>query len=161
MKGKLLYSLILSVFLMSACSDVEKIQHIEVFFIETFEERENGLFEKSGYVRVNAITSSEEGKNYIKTDSKTIEDFYDLQGNYLNTEVKHITSTISKVTQTGKTKSRNKQFQEPSTILISDEDVENYKAKNSESIEYFSLKSMTEEEKETVKKHVLSLTRNF
>ncbi|MBB4825028.1 hypothetical protein HNO89_002254 [Sporosarcina luteola] len=158
LKGKWLYLLILSVFLLSACSDVEKVQHIEVFFMET---SDDDSFEKNGYIKVNAITSIEEGKNYTKTDSKSIEDFYDLQGNYMNTEVTHTTSTISKVTQNGKTKNRNKQLQEPATLLISDDDVESFKGKNTAPIEFFSLDSMTDEEKEIVKKHVLSLTKDF
>ncbi|WP_248512790.1 hypothetical protein [Sporosarcina sp. NCCP-2222] len=161
MKQNLIVLLILSISLLFGCSKVERIQHIEAFFTETSEERENGLFEKNGYVRVNAITTNEEGKNYIKTDSKTIEDFYDLQGDYLNTEVKHVTTTTSKVTQTGNTKIRNKKLHQPSTILITDEDVKNFQAENTMVIEHFSLDPMTDEEKEAVKGHVLSITKDF
>ncbi|MCG3088357.1 hypothetical protein [Sporosarcina cyprini] len=162
MKRNIIVFLLLSIFLLVGCSEVERIQHIEAFFTETSEEGKNGLFEKNGYVRVNAITTSEEGKNYIKSDSKTIEDFYDLQGNYLNTEVKHVTTTTSKVTQTGNTKIRDKQLQHPSTILITDKDVENFQAQNTMVLEYFSLtSSMTDEEKEAVKEHVMSLTKDF
>lgn len=157
--------LIVSTFLLSACSNVEKIQHIEVFFIETSEKSDEGLFETTGYKKVNAITSIEEGKNYIKTDIKSIEDFYGTERNYIETEIIHSTSTLSGVTQALNNKNRKKKLQEPSTILISDEDVENNKLKNAEiegaTIEHFSLDTLTEEDKEKVKEHVLSFMNNF
>lgn len=143
-------SLIVIIFLLSACGNVEKIQNIEVFCIET-----------AGYMKVNAISSIEEGKNYIKTDIKSIEDFYDREGNYIETEITHSTSTISKVTQVLNDKNRKKKLQKPSTILISDEDVENYKLENSE-IESMALEyTLTEEERDKVKEHVLSFMNNF
>lgn len=154
-------SLIVIIFLLSACGNVEKTQNIEVFFIETSEKSDEGLFGTTGYMKVNAISSIEEGKNYTKTDIKSIEDFYDTKGNYIETEITHSASTISKVTQVLNNKDRKKKLQEPSTILISDEDVENYKIKNTE-IESVALEyTLTEEEKEKVKEHVLSFMNNF
>lgn len=48
LKGNYLTMILLmvSIFLLSACSNVEKIQHIEVFVIETSEQNDNGFFLK-------------------------------------------------------------------------------------------------------------------
>jgi hypothetical protein len=48
----------------SACSQTEKYETIEVFTIETHDDNQNekGFFERTGYKIVNAITTIEEGK---------------------------------------------------------------------------------------------------
>ncbi len=137
--------LLLSIFLLSACSNVEKVQHIEVFVIETLEQNGEGFFETTGYKKVNSITSIEEGKNHIKTDIKAIEDFYDTEGNYLRTEIMHSSFNKSNVTQAEDGENRKEELQEPSTILIPDENIEQFKLDN-----------MSKEDKEKVKEHVLS-----
>ncbi|WP_223702641.1 hypothetical protein [Sutcliffiella deserti] len=53
---------IVSIFLISACGNVEKVQHIEVFVTETSEQNDEGFYETTGYKKVNSITSIEEGK---------------------------------------------------------------------------------------------------
>ncbi|WP_438313631.1 hypothetical protein [Sporosarcina sp. FA9] len=137
--------LILSVFIFSACSNVEKVQHIEVFVTETSEQNNEVFFESTGYKKVNSITSIEEGKNHIKTDIKAIEDFYDTKGNYIRTEIIHSSFNKSNVTQAEDGENRKEELQEPSTILIPDKNFEQFKLDN-----------MTNEEKEKVKEHVLS-----
>lgn len=137
--------LIISTFLLGGCGDVEKIQHIEVFVIETLEENEEGFFEKTGYKKVNAITSTEASENDTKTDVKAIEDFYDMEGNYIRTEIIHSRFEKSDITKAEDGEERKQEIQEPSTILIPNEN-----------IEHFKLDDMTKEEKEKVKEHVLS-----
>ncbi|MBP3953517.1 hypothetical protein [Bacillus suaedae] len=78
---------IVAVILLGACSSTESVQHIEVFITPTFTEQDNSISEVSGYKKVNSITTIEEGKNHLKTDQKQVEDFYDLDGQYLKTEI--------------------------------------------------------------------------
>ncbi|MEC1716266.1 hypothetical protein [Schinkia azotoformans] len=138
-------SLMISIFLLSACSNVEKVQHIEVFVTETSEQNDEGFFETTGYKKVNSITSIEEGKNHIKTDIKAIEDFYDTEGNYLRTEIIHSSFNKSNVTQAEDGENRKEELQEPSTVLIPNENIEQFKLDN-----------VSKEDKEKVKEHVLS-----
>ncbi|UVI29230.1 hypothetical protein [Paenibacillus spongiae] len=139
-----------TIFLLSACSNMGKIQHIEVFVAEISERNDEGFFVTTGYKKVNAITTIEEGKNHIKTDIKAIEDFYNIEGNYIKTEIIHSNFSKSNVTLAEDGDSRKEVLQEPSTILIPDD-----------KIEHFQLENMTEEEKEKVKVHVLSFMDIF
>lgn len=143
--AKLITLYLISIYLLSACSTAEKYQHIEVFVIETSEQNNEGYFEKTGYKKINSITTIEEGKNHIKTDIKAIEDFYDIDGKYIKTEILHYTYEKSKVTLVEKGEDKKVELQEPSTILIPETNVE-----------YFQLENMTDEVKEKVKEHVLS-----
>lgn len=139
------------VFLLFACGHVEKIEHVEVFIVETFGENKvgpgSGFFEITGYQKVNAITKMQEGKNYLKADIKSIEDFYDTEGNYINTEIKHSYHTISYVTDVIHGDNLKEEVQKPTTILLPNNKQDS-----------FSLINMTEEEKEQVKNHVLKYT---
>ena len=128
-----------------ACSNVEVTQHIEVFVTETSEENEEGFFEKTGYKKVNSITTIEESENHIKTDIKAIEDYYDREKNYLYTKIIHSTFTKSNTTLNEDGKDLKKELQQPSTIMIPDDHLEG-----------FQLDHLTDEEKEKVKEHVLS-----
>lgn len=132
-------------FLLSACSNVEKVQHIEVFVAEILEQNDKGFSVKTGYKKVNAITTIEEGRNHIKTDIKAIEDFYDTEGNYLKTEIIHSNFNKSYVTLADDGDNRKGVLQEPSTILIPDDN-----------IEHFRLENITEQERKKVNDHVLS-----
>lgn len=140
----------LTIFLLNACDNVEKVEHIEVFIVETSEQNKEGLFEKTGYKKVNSITTIEEGKNYIETDIKAVEDFYDIDGNYLKTEIIHSTFNKSNVTQEEAGEDRKEEIHNPSTILIP-----------TDYLEHFQLKNMTREEEEKVKEHVLSFVKRL
>lgn len=134
--------------LISACNQTEKYETIEVFAIETLDDNqnENGLFERTGYKIVNSMTTIEEGKSHTKSDIKTIEDFYDMENNYLRTEVIHSYSNKSKLLLTDEGNTLKKTIYEPSTILITpDHAKKNYKLIN-----------MTPEEKAQVKDHLLA-----
>lgn len=147
--------MIIVVLLLGACSSTESIQHIEVFMTPTFAERKNDISEVNGYKKVNSITTIEEGKNHLRTDQKQVEDFYDQDGQYLKTEIKHITANNSKVIMTMQTNEEIEQLEEPSTILLQEEfefDIERRHLKEME---------LTEEEKERVRSHVLEMMGMF
>jgi len=138
--------LMLTVLLLSACT-TERFQHIEVFVAETSEQNEDGFYEPTGYKKINAITTVEEGEHHVATDVKAIEDFFDTDGNYIRTEIIHSAFSRSKVTNTEDGDEHKKVLQEPATILIP-----------AEARDPFHLEKMTEEERERVKQHVLSFT---
>lgn len=137
--------LIVSVFILSACGNVETVQHVEVYMIETLEENDEGIYETTGYKKVNAITSIEESENHVETDIKAIEDFYDINGNYMRTEIIHSKFDESSITQAEDSEERRAEIQDPSTILIPDE-----------SMEHFDSEDMTKEVEDKVEEHVLS-----
>ncbi|QFF98651.1 hypothetical protein PB01_07285 [Psychrobacillus glaciei] len=138
------------VFLLFACSSIEKYEHIEVFVAETMEDNKAGLYEATGYQKVNAITYIEEGKTYIKTDVKSIEDFYDTKGNFIKSEITHSYFTTSYITNVVRGDNLKEELQNPSTILLPDDYKGHSKSEN-----------MTKEEKEQVKNHVLSFTNKL
>lgn len=140
--------LMLTCLLISACGQFEKYETVEVYMIETFEDNQNdeGIFETTGYVIGNSITIVKEGKSNINSDVKSIEDFYDVDGNYLRTEISHSNAKKSKMLLTEEGKNLKEELQEPSTILIT---VQN--AKN------FNSNDMTSEEKTLVREHVLAM----
>ncbi len=49
-------SLFLGILLFNACSNVEKVEHIEVFVAETLEQNNEGKFDATGYKKVNSLT---------------------------------------------------------------------------------------------------------
>lgn len=129
--------------LLSACSTTEKVEHIEAFVIQTLEENTEGFYETVGYKKVNSVTNSEVGKNHAKTDVKAIEDFYDLEGGYVKTEIIHSSFKKKVIDLVGEETNLKVELQLPKTILIPDG--------NKEEI------LLTKAEKEEVKKHVLSI----
>lgn len=114
----------------------------EAFIIETMEQNDEGMFVKTGYKKVNAITIVEEGKHHLNTEVKVIEDHYDLKGDYLKTELIYSKSDKSKLLYTEDGNEQKETLQEPSTILVPDE------LEESRSIK------LTEEEQLRVKEHV-------
>ncbi|MFF2890175.1 hypothetical protein [Paenibacillus sp. NPDC057967] len=131
--------------LTSSCGNMNVVRHIEVFVSESMEENEEGNYEVTGYIKTNAITTSEESKNLLRTDVKLIEDYYDLDGNYVKSEVSHSRSHKSDISITDGGFSHKKELQEPSTIFIPEE-----------GYEQFRMKAMSDEEKEIVEEHVMS-----
>ncbi|WP_246302924.1 hypothetical protein [Paenibacillus plantarum] len=133
--------------LVSACSHTEKYETIEVFTIETLDDIQNdqGIFERTGYKIVNAITTIEEGKTHMKSDIKSIEDFYDMEGDYLQTEIIHSYSNKSKLLLTEEGNTLKETIKVPSTILITPDNANHLKVNN-----------MTQEEKVQVKEHLLA-----
>lgn len=124
---------------------MEKFQHVEVYVIEILEKNDEGFSEITGYKKVNAITSTEASEKYVKTDIKAIEDIYDTEGNYVRTEIIHSNFEKSYITKAEDGEDRKVEIDNPSTILIPDEN-----------IQHFKLDNLTKEEKEKVKEHVLS-----
>ncbi|MED4018884.1 hypothetical protein [Sutcliffiella cohnii] len=142
--------LILLLLIMAACGKGEIVETIEVFVVETSEENEEGIYETTGYKKVNAITTTEERKNHIKTDIKAIEDYYDTEGNYIKTEVFHSNFKSSTVIDIDSEMNKKEELKTPSTILIPEDSSTDYLFNN-----------MTDEEKEQVKEHVLSFTKKL
>lgn len=140
--------ILIPTFLLIACSNVEKYEHVEVFVVETMDESKSEIpYETTGYKKVNAITNMEEGKNYIKADIKSIEDFYDVDGNYTKTEIIHSYATTSNVTNVTHGDNLKEVLQEPTTILIPTDEKGP-----------FRVDDLTEEQKEQVKNYVQSYT---
>ncbi|CAG7630159.1 hypothetical protein PAESOLCIP111_03174 [Paenibacillus solanacearum] len=81
----------------------------------------------------------------MKSDIKSIEDFYDMEGNYLQTEIIHSYSNKSKLLLTEEN-TLKETIHEPSTILITPDNAK----KN------LKLNNMTQEEKAQVKEHLLA-----
>ncbi|WP_419872002.1 hypothetical protein [Candidatus Pristimantibacillus sp. PTI5] len=139
-------SLLCIVFLLiSACGKSEKVEHIEAFATETSEQNDEGMFVRTGYKKVNAVTIIVEGKNYIKSDIKMIEDSYDLEGNFIKSEIILSDAVRSDMMMSDNGDQTKTELAKPSTILIPDQSYE----------ELESIK-LTEEQKAQVKEHVLS-----
>ncbi|WP_169086620.1 hypothetical protein [Paenibacillus sp. PL91] len=131
--------------LVSACSEAVKIEQIEAFAIETLEENEEGIHERTGYKKSNSISHIVEGKNFIRSEIKSIEDFYDKEGNYIKTEIIHSKGGRTHVTEVEDGDTRKKELHEPSTILIPDENIERFRSYK-----------LNDDEKQQVKAHVLA-----
>jgi lipopolysaccharide export LptBFGC system permease protein LptF len=131
--------------LLSACSDAVKIEQIEAFAIEILEENEEGIHERTGYKKSNSISLIVEGKNFIRSEIKSIEDFYDKDGNYIKTVIQHSKAGRTHVTEVEDGDNREKELQEPSTILIPDENIERFRSYE-----------LNDDEKKQVKEHVLT-----
>jgi len=142
----------LTILLISGCEKNERYETIEVFGIETLADEQNdeGIFDETGYKLVNAITIIEEGKTYIKTDVKSIEDYYDMEGNYIETEITHSYYSRSKMLLTEDGNTVKAKLQEPSTMLTSPDNAGHFKSIH-----------MTQEEKDKVKKHVLAFMKKL
>ncbi|MGY3715846.1 hypothetical protein ACWE42_10015 [Sutcliffiella cohnii] len=138
------------IFLLAACGSVEKHETIEVYVAETSQENNDGFYETTGYKKVNAITIVEEGENHIKTDIKAIEDYYDIEGNYIKTEVFHSKFKSSTVIDIESEVNKKEELKTPSTILIPED-----------SSTDFLFNNLTDEEKEQVKEHVLSFIKKL
>ncbi|TYP78228.1 hypothetical protein [Paenibacillus methanolicus] len=139
--------LLLAVLLvLSACgSGTKHAEHVEVFVAETLEQNEAGFYETTGFKKVNAVTTIEEGKNHVKTDTKTIEDYYDTAGRHMKTEIAHSYLHKSHVTLAEDKDQRTATLEEPAAILIPDGETGPFK-----------MNKMTETEKTKVREHVQS-----
>jgi len=104
--------------LMTSCGSTEVIRHYEVFMSDSMERNEEGDFETTGYSKANAITTTESRKGLLRTDVKMIEDFYDLEGHYIKTEISHTRSHMSDISVTDGGFRLKKELQEPATIFI-------------------------------------------
>lgn len=135
------------VVLLSACSNTVKVEHIEAFSIEIFSEKnKDGFYEQTGFKKVNSITAFAENKNYLSSDIKMVVDYYDLDGNYVKSEIVHTKSSKSHITMSEDGDNRKKELQEPSTIIIPDDNLQNFRSS-----------ALSDDEKKQIKQHVLNL----
>lgn len=118
--------------------DPEVTRTVEAFTIETLEEvNEKGLYDPTGYKDVNAITTIVMYPDRIETLLETVEDFYNLDGEYINTIVgsqRYINDY-----NTGKAKSTEKKkiLNSPTAIKATNESTNSKKAfSNSDAIDF-------------------------
>lgn len=135
------YSLFLGmIFLLGACTQAEEVQHVEAFGIEVMEQNAEGLYEPAGFKKVNSIITTKKDRNYMRVELKSVEDFYDTGGKYIKTVVTHEQGYKSNVLDTKDGFHRTEELHEPSTILIPDEDAENFRGDQFSSDELGQLK---------------------
>ncbi|MGG1635274.1 hypothetical protein [Paenibacillus sp. NRS-1760] len=134
------------VVLLSACSNTVKVEHIEAFSIEISEENKDGFYEQTGFKKVNSITAFAENKNYLSSETKMVVDYYDLDGKYVKSEIVHTKFSKSHITMSEDGDNRKKELQEPSTIIIPDDNLQNFRSS-----------ALSDDEKKQIKQHVLNL----
>ncbi|MFX3643254.1 MAG: hypothetical protein ACE3L7_32180 [Candidatus Pristimantibacillus sp.] len=79
----------------------EKIKNYEKFTIETLSENSEGFYIPTGHKVVSAVSTIEQKKGeLIATNVSLVEDYYDLNNNFINSLVKH--EEFSNNLQTGK-----------------------------------------------------------
>ncbi|MBB3154270.1 hypothetical protein FHS16_004352 [Paenibacillus endophyticus] len=133
---------------LNGCGKSEKIEHIEAFATEMSEQNAEGIFERTGYKKVNAITSVVEGEKYVKSEIKKIEDHYDIDGNFIKSEITLNNSSRSEMFMSNDGDEHVTKLDNPSTILVPELVSE----------EHHSVE-LTEEQKTEVKAHVLSFLK--
>ncbi|WP_168119998.1 hypothetical protein [Paenibacillus sp. HB172176] len=131
--------------LSTACGSVERTEHIESFTIENSEKQDNGMFEVTGYKKVNSVSLIEESDNHMESDVKMVEDYYNSDGIFLKSIFTYGHGTLSKLTRATDSDEQKLELSEPSTILAPDLEGDNFKGVE-----------LTAEEKVRVKEHVLS-----
>ena len=133
--------------LLAACSEAEVVEHVEAFTVETMSDTPNsaGLYVKTGYKRENSVVLFEEWDNKLQAEVSSIEDFYNLNGDYVNTIISHTFSKELKWHNTLDSKKEQVELMEPTTILTPDLDL---------SVIMGETKNLTDEEKERVRAHV-------
>ncbi|MFJ7935058.1 membrane lipoprotein lipid attachment site-containing protein [Sporosarcina sp. NPDC096371] len=132
--------------LLASCSEAEVVEHVEAFTIETMSDTpdSSGLYVKVGYHRVNSVSFLKEWGDKVQGETSSIEDFYNLDGDYVSTRVTYSYGEALKRHNLLDGKNEYIELTEPTTILAP--------AMSSGVIE---TKSLSEEEKEKVKAHVL------
>ncbi|MFD1738670.1 hypothetical protein ACFSCX_19300 [Bacillus salitolerans] len=138
-------SMFFIIIFLSACTNVDTNQHIEVFMTITMDENEEGYEVENGYKKVNSITTLEKSKYHIKTDIKAIKDYYDIEGKYLKTVILHSKFNKSNITLAEEGDDTKIELNKSSTIFIPNGTLGDFKLDN-----------MSDEETGKVKKHVLS-----
>ncbi|MGO4543442.1 hypothetical protein AB4Z29_01400 [Paenibacillus sp. 2TAB23] len=136
------------VVVLNGCGKSEKIEHIEAFATEMSEQNAEGFFERTGYKKVNAITIVVEGEKHVKSEIKMIEDHYDIDGNFVKSEITLADGSRSDIFMSTDGDERVTKLDNPSTILVPE----------LVSDEHHSIK-LTEEQKIEVKEHVLSFIK--
>lgn len=123
---------------------VEK-ETIESYSIIESEMNNDGLYEQVGYTKVNSITYIKDNKHIIITRIRAIEDYYDLDDNYIKTIV--IDSFYEKLKINHYITSYDKKYEVagPLTIYTPDYD------------DLFSKVDLTRNESEEIRNHILAI----
>lgn len=154
-RGKWL--VIIVVLVLGACSPKEEVKHVEAFMIHTYEEfsvedlvpGQLLPFEPNGYVKVNSVTEARDWGSKSKRETLIIEDFYNIDGIYLNTLVSKITSSQSTIHNSYTDEKIEWELSEPSTILLDG------------NLDDFSSIELSLEERQQVEEHVKSMVRSM
>lgn len=106
-------------------------------------ERKNGDFQESGHKKVNAITLYRETEQTKMVRVRAIEDYYDLDGRYVNTVVYDNSHKENKMLLTTDTDELKAEYNRPLTIHLPDDVID------------FTSDQLTEAQLEEIKTHVL------
>lgn len=144
-----------SLFLLISCQaeknnqeNIEK-ETIESFTVEESELNSEGIYVPIGYKKVNAITYVKDNKHVIKTHVRTIEDFYDLEENFVKTIITNSYYEKLKINHSETSYNKNHEVSGPLTIHAPD--------KNDKS----SIAKLNSEELEEVRNHVVTIIENY
>ncbi len=149
MKG--LFVALITCVMLGLCScqkaDEQKVdkETIEAFMTETVEQIA-GVYETTGYKKVNAITTVKETKHVLYTRVQAIEDYFDDEGTYLKTVVMDEWAEKAKLLRTTDGNTASTEMKGPLTIHLPDARSE------------MSIKNLSEQEQAETKAHILEWT---
>lgn len=134
------------ILLLTACSKAKVVEHVEAFTSETMSDtpERSGFYVETGYKRVNSVSLLKEWDDKFQGEISSIEDFYDLNGDYINTVVTYSYSKEMKRHNMLDDKKEQVELTKPTTILTPDV-----------LPTVIETKILSEEEKEVIKSHVL------
>lgn len=127
-----------------AFGEKSTVTRIESFSSKVYEKGEKQDQEK-GYKNVNSVTEMKETKKSIVTKVSYIEDYYDVNGNYINTIVKVEEDHKNLTSGNSTVKVREDEFQEPLALFT---------YRNTVTI-------LNDEEKEQIKKQVTDYVKKL
>lgn len=96
----------------------------------------------SGYKKVNSVSYIKEWNDKVKAETSEIEDYFDLNGEYIKTTVTYSHGEHRKLHNTMHGEKKPMELYEPTTIMLPDDFTQNF------------TKILTEQEKDQLKKHV-------
>lgn len=126
-------------------------QSVESYSIETLsnELNEDGFYEVTGYKKVNAFTSVWTFSDSMKSHIEVVEDYYDLNGNFINSIVKSEDFENDLTIGKAKHKQKIKEFDKPKTMFVTS------------SKEKFHKVNLSPSEEQQVKSHIQHLTEQL
>ncbi len=135
--------------------NLDHVEQIENYVIETYsgEVNEENIFKKTGYKQVNSITEINKTSKYITTEVKIIEDYYDLNGTFLESIISIEEYHNNYFTGKAKVRSNKESINIPSTIYGK----KNIPTPNAKMVKYNG--NLAEEE--SIKKNIESIASDM
>jgi hypothetical protein len=126
---------------------------VESFEMEVLstEVNDENLYEVTGSKKVNSITEITEGSDFIKTKIISLEDFYDLEGEYIKTVLKIEEFSNNFSNGKAKHKIKEKEFNQPKTI---------HTLSKKTKIKGAEIKDITEDEEKELENYLMNLVHN-